>query len=90
MKAFVEAYETIGYQRCEDGVCESQFEKIAIFADAAGVPTHAARQLQDGTWTSKLGPWEDIAHQSVDGVAGAEYGAPVVFLRRPVTKEADK
>ena len=46
-----------------------------------GVPTHAARQLTDGTWSSKLGRFHDISH-SIDGLSGNEYGRPVLYLRR--------
>jgi len=35
--------------------------KIALFAKN-GKPTHAARQLTNGMWTSKLGTAVDIAH----------------------------
>ncbi len=44
------------------------FEKIAIYVDTDGVPTHAARQLPDGSWTSKLGDWEDIQHQTLEAL----------------------
>lgn len=45
-------------------------------------PTHAARQLSSGHWTSKLGDCEDIEHFALDGVANKIYGAAVVFLKR--------
>jgi hypothetical protein len=50
--AFVQAYAGLGYERCSTADWEEGSEKIALFTDAAGVPTHAARQLPDGTWTS--------------------------------------
>jgi hypothetical protein len=46
-----------------------------------GTPTHAARQLPDGTWTSKLGISEDIQH-ALDDLAGAVYRAVVQILKR--------
>lgn len=47
-----------------------------------GSPTHAARQLPDGTWTSKLGKDVDISHDSLDGLSGDRYGTPALILRR--------
>jgi hypothetical protein len=54
LDAFVEAYGTLGYAVCADGILEEGFEKVALFT-RAGKPTHAARQLRSGAWTSKLG-----------------------------------
>src|SRR5438309_2256754 len=48
LRAFTAAFQTIGYQVGADKSLESGFEKVALFADAAGVPTHAARQLPSG------------------------------------------
>jgi len=83
--AFIEAYGTLGFEIGADGALEPGFEKIAIYTDRDG-PQHAARQLPDGTWTSKLGPWEDIAHVSADALEGALYGTVVRYLRRPVSE----
>lgn len=81
MKAYIAAFETRGYSRCKDGNLESGFEKIALYAKG-GVPQHAARQLDDGTWTSKLGPQDDITHSSLESIEGDEYGSPAVFMHR--------
>ena len=48
------------------------------------VPTHAARQLPNGWWTSKLGPSFDIEHATPEAVAGGVYGDPVLFLSRAI------
>ena len=80
--SFMQAFATLGYERALSGDLEPQFEKVAIFASSDGIPTHMARQLRDGTWTSKVGSLEDIRHQELSGLEGAEYGTVVVFLRR--------
>ena len=88
LSAFIAAFETLQYQPCADGSLEAGYEKISLFAqrDPVGVlvPTHAARQLPNGRWTSKLGPFEDIEHQQVEDVNGPVYGTPVQFMSRPV------
>lgn len=81
LSAFVTAFEKLGYQVCDDGRLESGYEKVALYAKE-GKPTHAARQLQSGYWTSKLGRLEDIEHEDEEGVSGPVYGEPILFMKR--------
>lgn len=83
LEAFEEAYRTLGFSQCEDASLERGFEKVAIYANKL-VPTHAARQLSDGRWTSKLGPLEDIDHDALDAVEGDWYGKVALVLKRPI------
>jgi hypothetical protein len=80
--AFVAAFATLGYAPAQGEEIEPGFEKVTLFAHG-GVPTHAARQLPDGRWTSKLGRLEDIEHD-VHAVSGEAYGAVVLVLKRPI------
>lgn len=83
--AFIQAYATLGYFICPDGQSEPLPEKIAIYGlDVNGsvVPTHAARQLASGDWTSKLGHFEDITHAQVEDLFGPAYGRARVFMQR--------
>ncbi len=80
---FVTAFATLGYVACDGPYLEAGFEKVAIYADANGAPTHAARQLPSGVWTSKLGRSVDIDHDAVEALEGETYGKAVSFLRRP-------
>ena len=85
LEAFIAAYQTEGYELCDDPNLETGYEKVAIYADAGGKPAHAAKQLTpSGTWTSKLGDWEDIEHKTLDAVCCPEYGAPARFLKRKI------
>jgi hypothetical protein len=81
--AFVEAFQTLGYVACPDDRLEAGFEKVALYA-RGGAPKHAARQLPNGKWTSKLGELEDVEH-TLDGIAGAWYGSVVQVMKRPGT-----
>lgn len=89
LDAFVQAFQALGFELCEESRLEMGWDKAAIFAKEDGVPTHAARQLPDGAWTSKLGKLEDIMHPELDHVSGSEYGDPVVILRRRSAKPAE-
>lgn len=84
--AFMQAYAVQGYRPCADGSFDPQLEKLAIygFLSAGDIyPTHAARQLSDGKWTSKLGNFKDISHDTLDALVGPKYGSPVCYLSRP-------
>lgn len=80
VEAFVLAYRTLGYEPCADGELEAGYEKVAIFS-LNGKPTHAARQLPDGKWTSKLGMQVDLSH-GLGALNGPQYGEPTSFVRR--------
>lgn len=84
--AYEEAFQTLGYQRCGDGSLEPGAEKIALYADAAGLFVHAARQLNDGRWTSKLGDLVDIEHPTLTDVAGGLYGEPNLLMERSIAE----
>ena len=88
--AFVAAFETLGYEPCADGAAELGFEKVAIYT-LNGKPTHAARQLPSGSWTSKLGKWVDIEHATAESVATfpkcSVYGTPTQYMRRPKSRD---
>lgn len=78
------AFEEIGYRPCADASLESGFTKIALYSDGEYY-THAARQLPNGNWTSKLGYEEDIEHNEPADVAGGYYGEVFRFMKRTVT-----
>lgn len=80
VEAFIEAFEKLGYRVCSSGSLEADVEKIAIFA-IMGKPTHAARQLRSGKWTSKLGREEDISHR-LRALEGPLYGEATIFMSR--------
>lgn len=82
LQAFILLFKNIGYTLCEDAEYEDAFEKIAIYVDdSTGKPTHAAKQVSYGRWTSKLGRLVDIEHD-ISGVAGKHYGSPAVVMKR--------
>jgi hypothetical protein len=79
---YVRAFELQGDERSETDEVEAGYEKVAIYAGSDAVPTHAARQLSSGWWTSKLGKAEDIEHRSLAALEGTVYGTVARVLRR--------
>jgi hypothetical protein len=75
-------FERRGYELCHDHALEAGFLKIAIYALPNNHPTHVARQLSSGRWTSKLGEGIDLSHSSPADLQGPKYGRVARFMRR--------
>jgi hypothetical protein len=114
ISCFVKTFRWLGYRECSNSRLEFGFEKVALYAmhnsgspmlpptdqrDLKNwIPKHMARQLRDGTWTSKAGASEDIRHFTLDAVESygrywdaqtrtwqhIGYGCAVLFMRRLV------
>lgn len=87
--AFIQAFATIGYQTCENDAFEFGFQKVALYVDEDGTPSHMARQRFFGHgWLSKIGDWEDIAHPELTNLEGQTgpisrgYGTVQTILKR--------
>ena len=72
IQAFDDLFISGGAFRVADEGIELDVVKIALFAKE-DKPTHAARQLLGGKWTSKLGNLEDISHRLRE-IEGKLYG----------------
>lgn len=106
ISCFVKTFRSLGYRVCRSSRRQLLFHKVVLYAIhrshnptpvpnsiggfADWEPTHMARQLPDGSWTSKCGGNEDITHFTLDALesygppygAGDEYGCPVLYMRR--------
>lgn len=90
LAAFIKMFNLEGgYEEweAENSNIEEGYEKIAIYIKN-GKPSHAARQLADGRWTSKIGEGKDIVHSRLEllesGPLGESiYGRVAKILRRP-------
>jgi hypothetical protein len=81
LKAYVQMFSEHGFQVCEEGISEHGRQRIALYAKD-GEFTHAALQLPTGRWSSKLGTWEDIDHDTLEVLSGPFYGIPCLFMDR--------
>lgn len=80
----VDAYRKKGFVICDNPDFEKEYQKIALyFHPENGDWTHAARQLRNGFWTSKMGSSHDIQHSSPYVLEGAIYGKVYCIMRRP-------
>jgi hypothetical protein len=82
----VNAYQTIGFVVCTEADGrhpEVGFDKIVLYINNQSEGSHAAKLLQSGMWSSKLGDEEDIDHQTPEGLSGSRYGRPYLYMKRP-------
>ncbi len=86
LESYTKAFQSLGYEQCDDASLELGFEKVAIYCKGkrGDEPEHMARQLPSGWWTSKLGRDVDIEHQTLEGVEGNVYGHVEQVLKRPI------
>lgn len=80
LAAFVRCFEILGYEVCDSYDLEQGYEKVVIYTRDRS-PTHAARQLPNGEWSSKLGPDADISHE-ISALDGPCYGSVEVVMHR--------
>ena len=80
IQSFFALFLFLGFEPCDSALPEAGIEKIALYGKGSR-PTHAARQIDTGLWTSKLGPLEDIEH-SLESLESEVYGVVVQVFRR--------
>lgn len=85
IECFILVFGRLGYDHRTDESSEPGRQKVAIFVDRGGKPTHAARQLQCGWWASKLGEDVDIEHE-LRAIEGPLYGRVALILGRVGTE----
>lgn len=83
---YVKVFTVLGYSYCDNPSLEDGFEKVALFSDQFGWFMHVSHQLEDGKWTSKLGPDEDIKHTVIGALesngAFPAYGMVTRIMKR--------
>ena len=76
-----EAFAGLEYEQCDDGDIEDGYEKVALYEDQ-GDFQHAALQMPNGRWRSKMGQGPVIEHRSPESLSGGMYGDVAVYMRR--------
>ncbi|MGR3317359.1 MAG: DUF7689 domain-containing protein [Candidatus Anammoxibacter sp.] len=83
-QTLVSFFEIHGFEITDDPDHEIGVEKLALYVRDNEV-THAARQLPNGRWKSKIGNKEDILHDldELESDIPYGYGEATIFMRRP-------
>ena len=92
VKSFDQMYAQKGYQRLKvrDYSKVTGHEKVVLYGrlteSGQMEVTHAARQMPNGTYTSKLGAGCLIVHATPEALTGPSYGEPIAVYLRPTTR----
>ena len=83
IESLVAVFAGLGYSKCDDGSLEAGFEKVVLYVHFLRPRwTHAARQLPNGMWTSKIGHLEDVQHRTPECLQSGDYGRVHSYMRR--------
>ena len=81
IESLIGLFRELGYEECASEAAEEGYDKVALYSQG-GNWTHAARQLSNGRWTSKLGIYEDIQHTTIEGLSGDLYGEVHCIMKK--------
>ena len=79
--SLVEVFAGLGFEICPDASAEDGYEKVALY-QSNGRWTHAARQMPNGHWRSKLGAGPLVEHYTLQSLVGELYGVVHCIMRR--------
>ncbi|MBP1678031.1 MAG: hypothetical protein H6Q20_2590 [Bacteroidetes bacterium] len=80
---FIDAFKLKGYECCDSCQFEPGYRKIALYVKPGTTEcTHAARELSNGCWTSKLGEYNDIQHGTVEAIENDVYGKVYCYMKK--------
>lgn len=90
-EAYKMAFILEGFEDCDNQEVEEGFEKVALYWGKGG--PHAAKQLPNGRWSSKLGDNQDIEHETLEGLETdglkPAYGTVYCTLKRHIGNKND-
>lgn len=88
INSLVLVFKSLGYEECDDDKLESGFERVVLYCKGTKW-MHAARQIETGEWTSKLGIKWDIAHKSPEALC--DYYGPIhCYMKRQRTSDGQE
>jgi hypothetical protein len=79
---YITYFKNLGFVEIKDSNPEDGVSKIAIYGDNENNFKHVARLLPNGKWTSKIGDWEDIQHDTLEALSGNSYGHPILLMQK--------
>ena len=84
MGSLKEVFAGLGYDPCDDSDAEDGYQKVALY-EVWGKFEHAAAQMPNGRWRSKMGRGPVIEHRSPESLSGGMYGDATNTMRRVVS-----
>ncbi len=79
---YINYFTNLGFSITNDKNFEEGVKKIAIYKNEQDEFKHVARLMSNGKWTSKIGDWEDIEHDTLEVLADRSYGKPCLIMEK--------
>jgi hypothetical protein len=82
---YIKLFNRHGFILTKNRDFEKNKTKIAVYISGDTVNKefkHVARLLSNSKWTSKLGDWEDIEHDTPEALIGKSYGEEIIIMER--------
>ena len=79
--SLVEVFAGLGYEQCDDSRAQAGYQKVALY-EVQGEMKHAAAQMPNSRWRSKMGQGPVIEHRSPESLSGGPYGEATVYMRK--------
>lgn len=81
IESLKEVFAGLEYEQCDNSSFEDGYEKVALY-EIHGRFEHAAVQMPNGRWRSKMGKGPVIEHISPESLSDGMYGNPTIYMRR--------
>ena len=81
IESLKEVFVSLGFEQCHDSSAENGYQKVALYEEQ-GVWKHAAVQIPNGRWRSKMGKGPVIEHRSPESLSDSQYGNVGLYMRR--------
>ena len=83
IESLIEVFAGLGYEQCDDSHFEEGYQKVALY-EVQGEAKHAAVQMPNGRWRSKMGQGPVIEHRSPESLSDGIYGNATVYMRKSI------
>ena len=83
IESLIEVFAGLGYEHCDHNDTEGGYQRVALY-EVDGEMKHAAMQMSNLRWRSKMGQGPVIEHDSPESLSAGICGSPTAFMRRAV------
>lgn len=83
LESLIEVFAGLGFEQCHDSQVEEGYQKVTLYEER-GAWTHAALQMPNGHWRSKMGEGPVIEHPNPESLSAGPYGDATTFMRKSV------
>ena len=89
MDSLKEACAGLGYRQGHKSHVEYGYQRVALY-EVEDKCQHAAVQMPNGLWHSKMGHGPVIEHRSPESLSGGMYGDATVYMRMTCMRQANR